>query len=207
MHTHWTDYANIESIIKSHNPKHILELGALNGENTRNLLNLQLSQPFLLTVISDDLPSDIESSGSVVYMKGVSYNLIPTLDDNSIDLVLLDTDHNYWTLHQELAVLHPKLTHGALVLIHDVDTFYYNTGIADGYGVDTEYPQSSIESIGNSHGSLGTGLIDFLSANRYNYRLIRWLPEGNGLAIIQKNPKEFTVLFLKAMEGKGKRSC
>ena len=205
MHTHFTEFGNIRSLIIKHRPKHILELGALNGENTQNLLEIQPNLGFHLTVMSDDLSPEQVSSRDVTYLKGVSYKLIKALDDKSVDFVLLDTDHNYWTLHKELGELHPKLTYDSIVLVHDVDTFYYDTGIADGYGDGSSYPEDEIASVGSHNGSLGTGLLDFLAINKFAYRLIRWIPEGNGLAIIQKNPAEFGMNILKANKGRGKR--
>jgi predicted O-methyltransferase YrrM len=127
MKNHWEQGLCIKKLLLEHKPKHILELGCLEGENTQNLIKLAEEIDFKLTCISDDL--EMKEDG-VRRIRGVSYKEIPKLEDKSIDFVLLDTDHNYWTLNKELALLYPKLSYGALIVIHDVEYFYYNTGIA-----------------------------------------------------------------------------
>ena len=204
MKEHFEQYLNLKQLLIDTKPKHVLECGALDGENTNNLISLMPELGFNLTVISDDLPID-RCYEHINYLKGVSYLEFPKLADKSIDFCIIDTDHNYWTLQTELISLHPKLTDGALVVMHDVETFYYDTGVAEDYGDGTPYPQKLIEDTGLKAGGLGTALIDFLSTNRFNYRMVRWIPEGNGCAVIRKNPNQFQMVCIKAMPGKGKR--
>ena len=195
MHRHFTEHANIEKLIRDRKPYHILELGSLNGENTSNLIKLQKELGFSLTIISDDLPDNDYAEG-VTYIKGVSYKEIPKLVDNSIDLCLLDTDHNYWTLIQELVNLDSKLTVGAMILIHDVSTFYYNTGLADWYADGSAYPLEEIMSTAKL-GSLGVAIIHFLGKYPFNYHLTYWTEAENGLAIIQKNEPQVSLSLLR----------
>lgn len=204
MKEHFEKYLNLKQLLINIKPKHVLECGALDGENTANLISLMPELGFRLTVISDDSQSNIKDL-DVDYIKGVSYLEFPKFTDKSIDFCIIDTDHNYWTLQTELIALHPKLTDNALVVMHDVDTFYYDTGVATDYGNGVPYPQEIIEQTGLKFGGLGTALIDFLSSNRFNYRLVRWITEGNGCAVIRKNPSQFQMVCMKAMPGKGKR--
>lgn len=204
MKEHFYKYLNLKSLLIDTKPKHVLECGSLDGENTANLISLIPDLGFKLTVISDDLDPNRIDEG-VTYIKGISYTEFPKLPDNSIDFCIIDTDHNYWTLQKELIALHTKLTENALVIMHDVETFYYDTGLAEDYGNGSEYPSKEIEETGLKAGGLGTALIDFLSSNRFNYRLIRWIPEGNGCAVIRKNPSQFQIVCMKAAPGKGKR--
>lgn len=204
MITHWTDHSKIKQLILDEKPQHILELGALNGENTANLLSIMPECGFKLTVISDDLDANPSVPG-VELIQGVSYEKIPQLQDDSIDLCLLDTDHNYWTLIKELMVLDAKLRVGGLIAIHDVETFYYDTGLADFYADGSDYPAEIIKSQA-TRGSLGTAVIDFLSRYKFNYRLVRWVPEKDGMAILRKNPTEIDLsLMSPGSLGSGKR--
>ena len=204
MKEHFTKYLHLQNLLRATKPKHVLECGALDGENTANLLSLMPEIGYKLTVLSDDLDL-MATNENVTCIQGVSYLEFPKLQDASIDFCIIDTDHNYWTLQKELLALHPKLTDNALIVIHDVETFYYDTGLAEDYGNGVEYPAKEIEETGLKAGGLGTALLDFLSTNRFSYRLVRWLPEGNGCAVIRKNPKEFQIVCMKAMPGKGKR--
>lgn len=204
MHRHFSQHANVSKMLFESRPKHVLEVGALDGENTRKLQLIQPELGFKLTVISDDVdPKNGESH--TAYIQGVSYKVIQCLEDASIDFCIIDTDHNYWTLWAELLALDAKLVTGALVVIHDVTTFYYNTGMADFYADGTAYPADDIKQVA-PRGSLGVAVLDFLSKYPFNYHLVRWVPEENGCAVIKKNPPEVELSLLQPGAGKtGKR--
>lgn len=206
MIDNWDAGLNLKAMLQHLRPVHVVEAGALNNETTRQLLGLMPEVGYRLTVISDDVDEALVRHG-VQVMRGVSYLEFAKLPDASVDFCIVDTDHNYWTVLEELLALHPKLTPNAHVVFHDVETFYYDTGMADGYGVDVPYPKQEIESRGMKLGSLGTGILDFLSLNRFAYRLVRWLPERNGVAVIRKNPPEIPVGIFQAAPGKGRRAC
>ena len=58
----------------------------------------------------------------------------------SIDALVIDTDHNYWTLQQELRAFHDKLAPQALVFLHDTVIYAHRSEYAYQYGVDVPYP-------------------------------------------------------------------
>lgn len=201
----WTHFDTIEPLMREVSPSHVLELGALNGETTQQLLRLQPEIGFKLTVISDDADIDCGHPGFVKVVRGVSYTEIPKLEPESIDFCLLDTDHNYWTLGKELMALDSRLKVGAHVLIHDVETFYYDTGLADFYANGADYPNADIMEFAH-RGSLGVAVLDFLSTYPFNYRLVSWTPRDHGMAVIKKNPAEISLNLLRPGQvGGGKR--
>lgn len=210
MNNHWNKGINIKAMLIDMKPKHVLEIGCLEGENTENLKSIMSDVGYKLTCISDDL--EMKDDG-VTRIRGISYNEIPKLKDNSIDFVLLDTDHNYLTLERELLALHPKLTVGAIIVIHDVEYFYYNTGIAvaketgDTYGELSEYPLNEIRDCASKFGGMALAVIDWLHNNRYHYQLKSWISDGIGVCVIRKNPSTLQVLTIApASVGKANRS-
>lgn len=210
MRNHWEQGLCIKKMILEHKPSHILELGCLEGENTENLIKLAEEIDFKLTCISDDL--EMKEDG-VRRIRGISYKEIPKLEDKSIDFVLLDTDHNYWTMNQELTLLYPKLTYGALIVIHDVEYFYYNTGLAiaaeegDSYADASEYPLNKIREFAEIYGGMSLAIIDWLHVNRFHYKLKTWDSTGVGICVLEKNPEAFQIVTVVPVSiGKGNRA-
>lgn len=184
MHNHFDKYFNLKGLILEKRPRSIVECGAGGGMNTRKIQTLLNEYPFDFYVISD---SEIEGKDDrVTFIKGISYIELEKFPDNSIDLCIIDTDHNYWTFQQEMLALRTKLCEGAYIVVHDVDAFYYNTGMAMTYGDGTEYPAHVIQDTGIRKGGLGTAVMDLLSMNRFDYRLIYFTWECNGVALIQR---------------------
>lgn len=194
MTKHWTQYANIRKWLYKSQPKTVVEIGALDGENTKNLASLIPDIGYKLTVLSDDVENKLDG---VDYIKGVSYKEIPKFEDNSIDFAIIDTDHNYWTLMQELIAIHPKMKEDGIIVMHDVDYYYYNSGESTFYADGSEYPLSEIEQFRKEFGGMGHALIDFLSQMKRSYKLELWVPEECGVAIIRKLPWTITQLVLR----------
>lgn len=185
MTGHFDKNLNLRQLILDKRPQTILECGAGNGDCTRLLLHLKHWYDFDLMVISDKDIEDLSADPDIEWITGVSYREIKKLPDNSLGLVILDTDHNYWTLKQELEALIPKMEEGGLIVMHDVDDFYYSTGMGMSYWNDEPYPEKEIEGCAKL-GGLGLCLIDFLSAYRGSFKLLRWIQEHHGCAVIEK---------------------
>lgn len=202
MKHHWNQYANIRKWLYKEQPKHVLEVGALEGENTENLKSLMSDIGYKLTVISDDL--EMKDDG-VTRIRGISYKEIEKLPDNSVDFVILDTDHNYWTMMVELVALKNKMRANGIIMLHDVDYYYYNSGISDYYADGTPYPKEEIEAH-QRHGGMGNAVIDALSVLRTDYRLLLWIPDECGCAVLRKMPDQIIQLTLRpSYVGKGSR--
>jgi len=189
MYDHFDRNLNLKSLILKNKPITILELGAGSGDTTKLLLSILDERDKLIVV--NDAPIDLEG---IEFIQGISYDKIRKLSDDSIDLALIDTDHNYWTLDQELTALRPKLKEGGFIAMHDVSTFYHDTGMSESYHNGFEYPSEVIEACGKKHGGLGDALVDFLANNKMCYRLAEFNPESHGVALIQKQTvNEFKV--------------
>ena len=184
MHTHFTEGLNIRDMILTKQPKTVLELGAGTGENTRLIQGLLDDYKFNYTVISDCELKGLDKR--ITFKRGLSYELIPTFPDNSIELCLIDTDHNYWTLAKELTELDPKMAIDGIIMMHDVSHFYHDTGMAMTYSNETIYPEKAILDTGLRQGGIGSALIDFLSFKRFNYKLLSFTQHSYGGATIQK---------------------
>ena len=145
MHNHFDAHLNIESLIRSHRPRTVLELGANKGHNTKNLLKLSEELNYGLIVVSPEYPylASISDDHTLTisrykfehvnldWIYGVSYIELPKMGNESIDFCILDTDHNYWTLKKELVELKRVLSVGGIVAIHDTEEFADKNGIQE----------------------------------------------------------------------------
>jgi hypothetical protein len=160
----------VVEVLDKFRPKNILEIGVLNGGNTIRLLNWCAKNPdtHLASIDpagwSGDLPPEIAaghpdfncpdapfpapfleeaySKGLFKHwtcIKGYSVSEIPKLQ-GKIDLAIIDGDHNYYTVANELRLLEPKLADNAVVLFHDVvglwnrlDSYYDISNIPETY--------------------------------------------------------------------------
>jgi hypothetical protein len=191
MTGHFDKNLNLRALILDKRPELIVECGAGNGDCTKLLAHLKLWYPFELVSITDKALDGIEE---VDWRIGLSYEKLKEFDDESIGLCIIDTDHNYWTLMQELAALAPKLKQGGLIVLHDVDDFYHHTGMAMSYWNDQDYPEKEILDHAK-HGGLGLCLIDFLAKYRGDFQLKHWTDTHHGCAVIEKHHVEETKVI------------
>lgn len=183
MHNHFEKGLNLKQIILERKPKVIVECGAGNGDLSFKLANLLMEYPFDLHVVSD---KEIVGIGSKINWKtGLSYEVLSEFPDNSIDLCIIDTDHNYWTLMKEFASVFNKISEGGLIALHDVETFYHNTGMALAYWDGKPYPKEEIMNHA-PYGGLGDAMIDFLQNKKMHYKLLAYTAESHGAALIER---------------------
>lgn len=207
MHNHWKSYLSFstalyDTIVKDPDAL-VVECGAGHGDLTNLLVELKNQFNFRLSVISDN-SLDFKD---VDYRVGISYKELEKFPDNSIDFCIIDTDHNYWTLSKELTVIHRKLKNGGMVALHDVSTYYHDTGMALSYWEGSEYPKSEIEDIASQYGGLGNALIDFLSAMRFDYKLISFTSESHGAALIKKVALEGVSIMVPGENSEYAQNC
>lgn len=195
MHTHFDRNLNLRGIILEHRPKVIVECGAGNGDCTRLLAHLKSWYPFDLHVISDKKIEDIQPAPE--WHVGLSYNVLKEFPDNSIGLCIIDTDHNFWTLQQELAAVKDKMVEGGLIVFHDVDEFYHNTGMAMSYWNDEPYPSEEIKKC-VPYGGVGDALLKFLVDHNAEYKLTHWTTASYGAAVIEKKTITQTTVVMPA---------
>lgn len=195
MHNHFFQFLNLRKIILEHRPSVIVECGAGNGDNTRLLAHLLDLYPFELHVISDKKVEGLDPR--IKWTVGLSYTELAKYPDDSIGLCIIDTDHNYWTLRKELEVVKDKIKEDGLIAFHDVDEFYHDTGMAMSYWNDLPYPEKEIKAcIGL--GGLGDALLRFLVDFNVDWRLLYWVKEKYGAAIIQRKTVRTTKVILPA---------
>lgn len=178
MHEHWNKYLNIKALIVQHDPSWILELGAGTGLNTRNLLDTGRK----VVVITDGkLPAGWESEvdlGNLRWIDGISYCEIQGL--RKIPFVVLDTDHNGWTLDKELNLLHTRLIDSGVICLHDTETFKERNGYAMNYSCGVPYLQEILD----DKRTYGDVLDDHLRLG--TYRELSRSTESNGAVALQK---------------------
>ena len=160
MNSHFEVGLGVKKIIEDFKPKVVLELGAAGGVNTRKLLSMD---SFDLISISD---SDLDMyHPRLTFIRGVSYIEIPKLLE-TIDIAIIDTDHNYWNTMKELDVLLPKMADKCIIMAHDTVAF----GIKDGKAPigtklysdnKTPYPMEEIVACGQSNQGVWNAMTNF----------------------------------------------
>ncbi len=124
MYPLWDDL--IAPFIKAVKARRVIEIGALRGETTVKMLH-DLGDECELHVI-DPLPQfdpaehERAFPGRYFFHLGVSHDVLPTLD--AADIVLVDGDHNWYTVYNELKMLEATSKKARvplpLIFLHDV---------------------------------------------------------------------------------------
>jgi hypothetical protein len=118
----------IEPILEATRPKSIVEIGSDEGLNTRNLLEFCERTDAVLHVIDPvpkyDVSEWLERYGErFVFYPALSLDVIPSL--GTFDLVLVDGDHNWYTVYNELRSIEERCAGSGqpfpLVMLHDID--------------------------------------------------------------------------------------
>jgi len=191
MHNHFDKNLDLKSIILEKRPKLIVECGAASGENTRQILGLKSIYPFQMVSISDaPYTEETIKCGEYLgddyeWMYGLSYVGLATFPPKSIDLCIIDTDHNYWTLKQELDALHPKLADHGLIAMHDTETYWSNSGQAYRYGTGDPYPGDEISKHEKEGKSMGAAITEFMEKHT-EYVVREKTPESHGAMLLEK---------------------
>lgn len=183
MHNHWDKFLNLQKIIVERKPRTIVECGAGDGALTRLIAGLLDSYEFEFYVISDKALDGIDPR--IHWKTGLSYEALSDFTDGTIDLCIIDTDHNFWTLMKEFASVFNKISEGGLIAMHDVETFYHDTGMALAYWDGKPYPREEIEKC-SPYGGLGDALIEFLQLKKMHYKLLAYTAESHGAALIER---------------------
>ena len=188
---HFDKNLNLKDIILERKPKLIVECGAASGENTRQILALKSIYPFKLVSISD-APYAEETMKCVEFLKDgyewrydLSYRALQNFEPESIDLCMIDTDHNYWTMKQELQALHSKLSKDGLIAMHDTETYWANSGQAYRYGTGDSYPSEEISKHEKEGKGMGTAILEFL-AEHPEYKILKKVTESHGAMVMEK---------------------
>jgi len=213
MYRFWANV--IEPMLKSVKATKIVEVGSWRGANTLNLLKYCRSAGGFLHVI-DPLPEydtrewEEEYSGYVQFYLDLSLNALSKI--TQIDAVLIDGDHNWYTVYNELKQLEANCArYGCpypLVFLHDVswpyarrDLYYNPNQIPEEYRhehdkkgilpntprlVDTgglnNHFSNAILEGGTKNGVL-TAIEDFMLDSSFDFELVK-IPIFSGLGIL-----------------------
>lgn len=117
----------IEPVFEAVQPKTIVEIGSDQGGNTENLLEFCRKTGSTLHVIDPAPGYDVsewqrEHGERLVFHKDLSLNALPAVED--FDAVLIDGDHNWYTVFNELKMIErlcdERSRRFPLVMLHDI---------------------------------------------------------------------------------------
>jgi hypothetical protein len=212
MHRFWLRF--IVPLLLAAGPKRVLEIGAEFGWNTRGLLELGRQHGFFLDIV-DPAPHPAfheelaRFDGGYEFHQAKSLNIIAALP--APDFVLLDGDHNWFTVFNELQQIffraHVANVAPPIVLMHDCawpyarrDMYYDVTDVHDGdrqpyarrgfipgrseltdEGINGHFANAVHE--GGPRNGVLTAVEDFLASASQDIEFHR-LPFFNGLGIV-----------------------
>ena len=127
----------IEPIIEGINSKSIVEIGSEDGMNTKNILEYCKDNNAHMVAIDPSPNFDLDEfktqyGDKFVFYQDLSLNILPLLKD--YDTILIDGDHNWYTVYNELKIIERNFNEGnfPLIFLHDVGwpyarrDLYYN---------------------------------------------------------------------------------
>ena len=144
MFPFWEDV--VRPVVQASGARRILEIGALRGENTSLVLDA-LGPEAELHVIDpvpafDPAEHEQRFEGRYVFHRDLSLNVLPHL--GAVDLALIDGDHNWYTVYNELRLLRAAASNEGrslpVLVLHDVcwpygrrDLYYEPQQIPEGF--------------------------------------------------------------------------
>ena len=154
-----------------------------------------------------DLQQKYERHSRVTIHKGISLDILPRLD-KTFDCILLDGDHNWYTVYHELQCIRDRnlLRRGGMIFLHDVGWPY---GYRDMYyqpeNIPSEYRQPY------ARGGIVRGRSELSSGSGVNSVLCNAVHEGgprNGVMagvkdFLRETPDQYQFAILKNMDGLG----
>lgn len=192
--------------------RNICEIGAQLGANTERM---QSDPSLRLTVVDPcwdaDLSAAYQGQDRIKVAKGLSLDVLPTLAA-PFDCILIDGDHNWYTVFNELKVIHDRalLLPGGTIFLHDVEwpcgrrDLYYNLdtvpvesrqpcarkGVVRGQSALSDGPALNdglwnADHEGGARNGVLTAIEDFLAAHRHEYFFFTITTEY-GLGVLQR---------------------
>ena len=138
MHRLWDII--IKPIFDELKPKHIVEVGSDRGINTENILKYCKKNNAKLTSIDPSHKLNLkkineEYANNFELIEDFSLNVLHTM--KNYDLILIDGDHNWYTVYNELKTIEKqfKNQHFPFIILHDVSwpygrrDMYYNPDV------------------------------------------------------------------------------
>lgn len=204
--------------------RRICEIGSNLGENSDKLLELPFVELTLIDPCIDlDLSAKYKDTKKVCVERGISLEVLPRLSQQ-FDCILIDGDHNWYTVYHELKVIHERglLKEGGTIFLHDVgwpygrrDMYYQPALIPAEFAQPSERkglvygdPNLSDTSKFNAHlcnavreggprNGVLTAVEDFVKDNAPTYEFF-YFREENGLGVLLKiDPNGENKVFRK----------
>lgn len=201
MYRHWESV--VEPLLQGLQPDVIVEIGSDQGHNTRNLLEFCRASGAVLHAIDPSPKFDVNEwqrayPDTLVFHRDVSLESLPTIDQP--DVILIDGDHNWYTVFQELAILekHTGDKPYPVVLLHDIGWPY---GRRDLYYEPDRIPEPHRHP--NRMAGLRPGRIGLDSSGGLNSHLFNATQEGgprNGVLTAVEDFLEETDLNLEFLQ-------
>lgn len=194
----------------------ICEIGARTGTSTNYLLSLPIEYSTIIDpCIDEDLAAKYAGESRVHVFKSNSLDALatdgPVLPGSPFDAILIDGDHNWYTVFNELRLIRERalVRPGGFIFLHDVDwpygrrDLYYQpdtipvefrhpfaqkgmirgqSKLADAGGLNSKY-LNALEEGGPKNGVL-TAVEDFLAQYPKDYRFFR-IRYQYGLGVLQ----------------------
>jgi hypothetical protein len=195
--------------------RNICEIGASLGENTEKILELDA---ITMTVIDPCFDADLfakhHDGRRIKVLRGLSHDILSTLSE-PFDCILIDGDHNWYTVYHELRIIEERglLKPGGTIFFHDVrwpygrrDMYYqpevipkeftqpYATkGIVQGQSALAEAGGSNAEHYnalheGGARNGVLTAVEDFVGEHKSEYSFF-YVEEEFGLGVLYKKGK------------------
>ncbi len=217
MKKHFYSYTNVSSIIDRVKPKIIMEIGCGAYENVMCLLTYLYKEgnDYHVVGITDNalelrIPTYMQERFLVI--QGISYEVLSIYNAfmkatkeefrKPVDIAILDSDHNYYTVSKELEALYPHLSPACVLIFHDTNNYeeaglsqlkfenihpvsnstYQATGYADGF----VYPKEKIME------TLHLGIVDAIKefvAKHPEFSISYTTKESCGVYVIERNCK------------------
>ncbi len=205
----------VAPVLEAAGARKIVEIGALRGENTRQIID-RLGPETVLHVV-DPLPDfdpaehEAEFAGQYVFHRDLSLNVLGDLPP--MDAALVDGDHNWYTVYNELRLLREVARANdaplPVLILHDVgwpygrrDLYYDPSNIPDEfrrewsrkgmepgkvwvvpYGAGLNPTLANANTEGGRRNGVRTGMDDFVAEHDQPLRVVV-LPVYFGLAIV-----------------------
>ena len=116
----------IGSLIKLHSCTNVLEIGVFEGQTGLAMMEALPKKGHYSCIditdenYRDDFKTKLKKHTSLI---GSSFDLLPTLKNNSFDLIFIDSVHEYDHLKQEFALCENLLKQNGLIVLHDAILF------------------------------------------------------------------------------------
>lgn len=107
----------IASLIKIHSAKNVLEIGVFEGKT--GVYMMKNNTKYTGIDITDEYFSDAFLLKKPKTIIGNSLDVLPTLEENSFDLIFIDSLHEYDHLKKEFKLCEKLIRTNGLIVLHD----------------------------------------------------------------------------------------